>query len=74
MLSLLILQGCSVFEYAFIGGRARLEDVTVNGFVRFDLPVTLDRFLTLSKPEDFVSLILQGKTYVYVKPVETWST
>lgn len=59
-------------DYAFIGGSARLEEVTVKGFVKFDLPVTIDRVLTLSKPEDFVSVILEGKTYVYVKPVETW--
>ena len=46
--------------------------MAVKGFVKFDLPVTIDRVLTLSKPEDFVSVILEGKTYVYVKSVETW--
>lgn len=70
--SAMIGNGCSISEYAFIGGHVRLENVTVKGFVKLDLPITIDRVLTLSKPEDFVSVILEGKTYVYVKPVETW--
>ena len=70
--SAMIGNGCSISEYAFIGGHVRLENVTVKGFVKLDLPITIDRVLTLSKPEDFVSLTSQGKTYVYVKPVETW--
>ena len=59
-------------DYAFIGGSAELEEVTVKGFVKFDLPVTINRHVTLFDSNDFVSVILQDKTYVYVKSIDTW--
>lgn len=65
-------------DYAFIGGSAELEEVTVKGFVKFDLPVTINRHvtlfdsITLFDSNDFVSVILQGKTYVYIKSIDTW--
>ena len=65
-------QNCTIMDYAFIGGSAELEEVTVKGFVKFDLPITINRCLTLSKTDDFVGLTLQGKTYVYVKSINTW--
>lgn len=65
-------QNCTIIDYAFIGGSAELEEVTVKGFVKFDLPVTIDRHVTLFDSNDFVSVILQDKTYVYVKSIDTW--
>ena len=65
-------QNCTIMDYAFIGGSAELEEVTVKGFVKFDLPVIINRHVTLFDSNDFVSVILQGKTYVYVKSIDTW--
>lgn len=65
-------QNCTIMDYAFIGGSAELEEVTVKGFVKFDLPVTINSHVTLFDSNDFVSIILQGKTYVYVKSIDTW--
>ena len=65
-------QNCTIMDYAFIGGSAELEEVTVKGFVKFDLPVIINRHITLFDSNDFVSVILQGKTYVYVKSIDTW--
>lgn len=71
-------QNCTIMDYAFIGGSAELEEVTVKGFVKFDLPVTINRHvtlfdsITLFDSNDFVSVILQDKTYVYVKSIDTW--
>ena len=65
-------QNCTIMDYAFIGGSAELENVTVKGFVKFDLPVTIDRFVTLSDSNNFVGFTSHGETYVYVKSTKEW--
>lgn len=65
-------QNCTIMDYAFIGGSARLEEATVKGFVKFDLPVTINRQVTLFDSNDFVSFTSHGETCVYIKLTKEW--
>lgn len=65
-------QNCNIMDYAFIGGSARLEELTVKGFVKFDLPVTINRYVTLFDSNDFVSFTSHGETCVYIKLTKEW--
>lgn len=65
-------QNCTIMDYAFIGGSAELEEVTVKGFVKFDLPVTINRQVTLFDSNDFVSFTSHGETCVYIKSIKEW--